>query len=301
MNVQRILFPTDFSPSSEVALDHALHQAEIHDAELHIVHGIVWNDQDKLSVARFPDADNIMLHMQKVAKVHLEETMTTHRDKPFKIFEKSLVGARPAETILNYADEIDADMIIMGTHGRQGLYYFLMGSVAEEIVRLAHCPVITISETGERSNLRAVRKIMVPVDFSDASRRALARARHMADLHKAELLVMHVIQKLDFPVTGPEAGFTFLKDWLPKIKAENEAHLEQILQDTVGPAVPFKTIIDVGNPARDIIEAVKTYEVDYIVMPTHGRTGFDRMLMGSTAERVIRTAPCPVYTDKFND
>ncbi|MDJ0836880.1 MAG: universal stress protein [Acidobacteriota bacterium] len=301
MNVQRILFPTDFSPCSEIALDHALFHAEINDAELHIAHCITWNDRENQSPAHMPDADTIMLHMQKVARVQMEETLDPHQEKPFKIKEKLLTGPRPAETILDYVKHEEIDMVVMGTHGRQGLYYFLMGSTAEEVVRLAPCPVLTVREHGEYASLHMIRKILVPVDFSDASRRALVRAKYMASLHGAELLALHVLRKLDFPVGGLDAGFTFINEWLPKVKDEQMGRLETILKETKGPDVPCKGMIDVGNPARDIVHAAKIQRADLIVMPTHGHTGFDRLIMGSTAERVLRMASCPVYTEKFKD
>ena len=300
MNVQRILFPTDFSPCSEVALDHALYQAEIHDAELHIVHCITWNDRETLSPAHLPDADSIMLHMQKVAKVQLEETMDRHRDKPFNITEKCLTGPRPAETIMDYVTHQEIDMVVMGTHGRQGLYYFLMGSTAEEIVRLAPCPVLTVREKSENAQLQHIRKILVPVDFSDASRRAVARAKTMAALHGAEVVGLHILRSLDFPTGGLDAGFTFLNEWLPKVKGEQLERLNKLLAETKGNA-PCTGLIDVGNPARDITRTAAKQNADLIVMPTHGHTGFDRLIMGSTAERVLRMAPCPVYTEKFQD
>lgn len=299
MKVQRILFPTDFSPASEVALDHALFQAGVYNAELHIVHAVTWNDQEKLSLARLPDADSIMMHMQNVARVQLHETLERHRDKPFRIREKCLIGPRASESILKYIEEQEIDLMVMGTHGRQGLYYFLMGSVAEEIVRLSTCPVITVREKGPHAQLAPVRKVLVPIDFSDASRRALAHARWEAETHDAELLVMHVVQSVDFPSNGPEAGFTFLREWLPKIKKEQEANLHRMMTEIKGPEVPYTVIVDVGNPAQDIIAAAKKHDVDYIVMPTNGRRGLNRLIMGSTAERIIRTSPCPVYTDQF--
>jgi len=301
MNVARILFPTDFSPGSEQAFDHALYQADLLDAELHILHCITWSDKDKLSHGRLPDPDTVMRHLQNVAAVQMKEAIEPHKNKPFNIVEKVIAGPRPVETILHYIETHEIGLLVMGTHGRQGLTYFLMGSNAEEIVRSAPCPVITVREKGARCSLGAITKILVPVDFSDASRQAVIRGKYMAEMHEAELIVKHVIQKLDFPTTGPDAGFTFVKEWLPRLEKEHTEHLEKLVAETKGPNVPTQCRVDIGNPAREIVHEAEQDHVDFIVMPTHGHTGFNRLLMGSVAERVIRTAPCPVYTDRFRD
>jgi nucleotide-binding universal stress UspA family protein len=138
-----------------------------------------------------------------------------------------------------------------------------------------------------------IRQILAPTDFSDHSKQAIAYARQLAKLFGARLLLLHVVELPPFPIEGlppGRLGGTILDD------------LERQAADDLAQVLPQETEVEVerrvvtGVPYRKIVEVAAAEKVDLIVMATHGRTGLGHLIMGSVAERVVRTAPCPVLT-----
>lgn len=137
-----------------------------------------------------------------------------------------------------------------------------------------------------------LKQILVPVDFSTFSGRALRQALPLAQRFGAEIVLLHVIElfPIDYLVrteadteTGPEA------------RRRAKAALEQLGTKVLAHGgVGHRSVVRVGKPYREIIKAARELKADWIVLSTHGRTGLDRFYLGSTAERVVRHAPCPV-------
>lgn len=148
IRLQRILFPTDFSENSKTAQAYACAFAEQFQAELHVVHVL----QD-LSVIPPPPASMFMVPQATLDAVRkrAEELLANIPDTKWsagkKVVRSSRVG-NPFVEIVRYAREKQIDLIVLGTHGRSGLTHVLLGSVAENVVRKADCPVLTIRPTG---------------------------------------------------------------------------------------------------------------------------------------------------------
>ena len=140
-----------------------------------------------------------------------------------------------------------------------------------------------------------LRKILVPHDFSDYSLHALRYAVTLAEHFDSELLVVHVVEPIVYP-----ADFSFGQVSIPAMEEEIRKHSEEQLGEVVASEVPtgatVNTIIRVGKPFAEIIDFAKRENVDLIVISSHGRTGMDHVLFGSTADKVVRKAPCPVLT-----
>jgi len=132
-----------------------------------------------------------------------------------------------------------------------------------------------------------LKKILVPVDFSGCSKKALQYSIALARQFGAELTLLHVVQPYPpMPEMGP-------------IDAESvqDAHEElAAFQRTIGDAANSKTMVRTGAPHVEIIDTAKEEDIDLIVISTHGRTGLEHVLLGSTAEKVVRHAVCPVLT-----
>jgi nucleotide-binding universal stress UspA family protein len=140
---------------------------------------------------------------------------------------------------------------------------------------------------------RQFKKVLCPIDFSNDSFTALDYAADFARQSNGQLILIHVV---DNPLTdfyGP-SGANFY--------AEVEHALEkskQMLTDaarTHAAGVSYETVVKHGNPYTEIIDLATAQHADMIVMSTHGRTGPQRLVIGSVAEKVVRTAPCPVFT-----
>jgi nucleotide-binding universal stress UspA family protein len=139
---KRILHPTDFSPAAEPAFEYALHAAKRDDATLVLMHVI-----EPIS----PLADEVYVALKHAAREATEKTARTHFDSLLARAKTADVEAfdllrdgRPAEEIVNAAVSDSADLIVMGTHGRRGLRRFVVGSVAQQVVASAPCPVVTV-------------------------------------------------------------------------------------------------------------------------------------------------------------
>jgi len=139
-----------------------------------------------------------------------------------------------------------------------------------------------------------IRKILCPVDFSDFSESVLAYAAAFAKLFGSEVTVLHV-----FATAVPPAGSATYPAWLlqvPEARKSIADELNRLLAPLSSTGVALRTRIAEGNTATEIVRHAAEHDVDLVVMGTHGRSGFDRLTLGSVAEKVLRKAPCPVLT-----
>ena len=141
----------------------------------------------------------------------------------------------------------------------------------------------------------SLKKILVPQDFSEYSLHALKYAVTFAELFKSELIVLHIVEPIVYP-----ADFSFGQVSIPAMEEEIRKHSEEQLNELVEREIPAAIkatpIIRVGKPFIEIVEVAKGENADLIVISSHGRTGMDHVLFGSTADKVVRKAPCPVLT-----
>ena len=300
LRLRRILFPTDFSACAEDAFTHAAYLAQRTGAELHVLHvveGTMASPGDWVQDFRIT-LEDIAADLDVPFPAPPDEEQAPQGFVPLIDAEVEAESAGPA--ILHYAEDHAIDLIVMGTHGRRGFRRLLMGSVAEEVVRLAPCPVFTVGGQEASDGSWAIRRIVAPVDFSDHARLAARHAAALAEAYAADLDLLHVIEAAALPTaTAPfVAAFTvsadeaqlILQEALERYTAELEAEFPAIGE--VG------AFVRVGRPASDIVDFAEAHDADLLVLGSHGRSGMERLLMGSVAEQVIRTAPCPVFTVK---
>ena len=142
-----------------------------------------------------------------------------------------------------------------------------------------------------------IRRILVPVDFSAPSLQALDYAIDLSQRFKPELVVLHVLEPIYYPgpgdMYGPGYDVSLVYRELERAGREQLARLAATLQKK---RLTARTLLRVGAASHVITETAKRYKVDLIIMSTHGRTGLSHAIMGSVAERVVRSAACPVLT-----
>jgi nucleotide-binding universal stress UspA family protein len=139
------------------------------------------------------------------------------------------------------------------------------------------------------------RHILAPTDFSEYSKKAVASALELAQKFGAKLTILHVVELPPYPVEGyvpPSLSATFLDD----MERQATVDLAQVVPEAEAAKVEVARLVAVGTPYRKIVETAEADHVDLIVMATAGRTGFSHLVLGSIAERVVRTASCPVLT-----
>jgi nucleotide-binding universal stress UspA family protein len=205
----------------------------------------------------------------------------------------------PADVIVAAATEAGAGLICMGTHGRTGPGRLLFGSVAEEVLRTAPCPVLTARDApppaeqagADGAVLWPLKTILFPTDFSENSAGAFGLACALARDHRARLVALHVTDVTDLAYTGYGA---------PGAPLEERGYLKAARQNLEGlepgPGVKLDRRLEEGDPAGEVLRVAAETGADLIVLGTHGRTGLRHLLLGSVAEQVVRKATSPVLT-----
>lgn len=299
IELRRILCPIDFSEATPHAVRPAISLATEYGAELHLVHILDYPHPHLDALGPSYDVMPYYKEMEDEAARRLDELV----DEEARKFADTRVSVRrgaPFLEILNMASDDKVDLIVMPTRGRTGVDRFLFGSVAEKIVRMAACPVLTIAPREGAPRAFTPKRILHPTDFSDYSDCALPYAVSFADKYNAELIMMHVVTIWDYDPANPEWRFPPLPE---EHKEAAEVAAQKALDIHGGPGVPTalqveRRLVRGFDPSVEIVQTSEDSDVDLIVMATHGRTGLKHALLGSTAEKVTRFADCPVLTIK---
>lgn len=291
LSIQRILWPTDFSTEAARAFPYAAALASWHEAEIHVLNVAEDRSAEGRGMAEeFPMSVGTLANLLDVGgqppqPINLEA---------LSLVQERMEGVSPAEAIIGYADDHDVDLVVVGTRGRRGLQRLLIGSVSEEVLREAPCPVLTVRGTEHVAPAWAVRNILVPIDFSEASEEALRHAKELALTYGAQLTLLHAVEEVVYPSAY---GLEPIDLPGPEVVERVEKSLAQLVHNQVGYE---HVVIDatIGYAPSVILDRAERDDVDLIVIATHGRSGLDRVLLGSVTERVVRQASCPVFTVK---
>lgn len=288
--LDRILVSVDFSPASESALRRALDLAGRTGADLcllHVVPGLSANDASVESLA--DEEREFYRRVWERAERDLDAFL--HRSPPSGVqLHHKLVAGVPTRTILAQAEEEDADLIVMGTHGRRGMRRLVLGSVAETVLRQSERPVLVVPEVA--AGLAPLFHVLAPTDFSDAAGLALPVAAEIADLYGARLDLLHVLEPV--PLLGALAGVHTAEALFPELYPHAEERLGELVREGTGALGRATYHVVEGRAAGAVVDYAATHGVDLIVMAKHGWHGVERVLMGSATERICRTAPCAV-------
>ena len=298
LQIKNILLPRDFSDCSNRAVPHAFDLAQRTDATLHIFYAEVLHGDP---FAAFPSSGSSKKDLRKRLKEATEEHSPSSIDADSMQVKHAVgrdVAAAPA--ILTYAAGQNIDAIVMGTHGRRGVRRMMLGSVAEEVVRQSLCPVLTVGrQRKERpSEKPRIERLLVPVDFSKHARKAVGQAKALAAFYRARLDLLHVVEEALYPTFYDVGGTTSFYEAQPEIEKRAHQELEATYREAGGPEGEVHLTVRPGRAAPAIAHYAEEEETDMVIIPTHGRTGVDRLLIGSVTEKVMRLAPCPVFTVK---
>ena len=294
--IKKIVYATDFSPCSESAFPIAVRLASRFGAELHMLHAVVLHASDPHDPAHhFPEPEELYERLRSTAEERMASRTSGEAMPDVPVVQAQVRGMSPAPVILEYAEEQDADLIVLGTHGRRGLRHLLLGSVAEEVVRLAARPVLAVRQDGRISD--RFERILVPLDYSASSDAALAYGKQLAAADGAELHLLHVLETGAYPDFYFPVQATQMFD-MPELKAKALANLNDRLQSVEGPEVDADVHVELGHPAQTILDQADSLGADLTVIASHGRTGLERVLLGSVTEAVVRGSKNPVLIVK---
>jgi nucleotide-binding universal stress UspA family protein len=288
LKIERILCPTDFSDFSERAFDYGLSLARHYKAELYLLHVVrpVIIGYPEYAI---PDSVNEFYgELREHAEEQLREFAKVHSEGGVQAIVAVEEGVA-TESIVDFARENSVDMIVMGTHGRQGFQRLTLGSVTERVLRKTGCPVLAVRRPahdfvapGSKEEPVRLRTILLCSDFSECSDRALRYALSLAAEYKSELSLVHILEHLPAP---------------EQREVEN-ARVIQLLEGKVPEEAQgcckIKTIVRAGKPYEEIVKLAEEEQSDLIVVGVRGRNVLDLALFGSTTHRVLQLGPCPV-------
>jgi nucleotide-binding universal stress UspA family protein len=265
--IRSIVHPTDFSDLSAAAFAHALRIALAARSKLHLLHVSQYDANEALA---FPQAQRLLAQWG----------LSHEDDPPWTIASKLGIEVdniriklqEPSQAIVDFLSEHGSDLVVLATHGRDGVAHWLHGSVAEAVFRRSAIPTLFIAP-GARGFVDQVsgdvqlKRVLVPVDFSPPPGRAIAAVQHFGRL-----------------LTGGNVAVDLFHvgEAAPRLRVASSSAL-------------LPVILRSGNVVESIVDAAIEFNVDAIAMPTAGHHGVLDALRGSTTERVIRHAPCPVF------
>jgi len=281
----KILVPLDFSDLSITALSSASTFARLFDGTITPFHSYLpLNEIDSpymfnLSSGGVENYEQI----ENQLKNRLNDIASEEVDN--RILNEPIISmGNPAQSITEEAKNFD--MIVMSTHGRTGFSRFFLGSVAEKVLRISHCPVLVVNK--ERQ-LNPIKRIMVTTDFSDHSKKAMPLAKEIARKAEAELELLHIFSFDPQNFDQPEESVLALREQRLKVLAKEELHeIDKLVKPVV--------ISSTDTPHEAILNYNLKNKHDLIIMSTVGRTGIDYLMMGSTTANVVRHVKSPVLS-----
>ena len=288
--ISSILAPTDFSPASLAALQFAAALAKSSGAKLHLLHVI-----DPLFLLSTPRG---LLPFGSVEK-EVTNTLTTQLEAVAA--DLSRVGVVPStrvaigrvtDEINHAATQMGADLIVVATHGHTALKYAFLGSTAERLVKQPTCPVLVFrpKQGASHQQTDGFGRILVPVDFSEPSRAGVEYALPFARKFGAYVVLFHAVEvHRYFLFGGHEAGAA-----PAQIQQEATTEMGKLRKAALEEGYEVDTKIAIGSPVQQIEEYVASQDIDLIITSTHGRSGLSRLLIGNTAERLVRYVSCSV-------
>ena len=282
ISIKTILCPVDFFPASDAAVSYAAGLAANYEAGIHLVHVIT-----PLPVMPYEyaiDTSPIMKSMQDTAKAELQDLAA--RIKGAGVFVDHEVRAGDVyEEIKRSIEIVKPQIVVMGTHGRRGVERWFMGSTTERLLRHSPVPLITISGAGEKPGTPRFRRILVTTDFSEGTADALAYAFSVAQENESQITLLHVVHDVAADVSGK---------YRESLMQGVQKQLDDLVPVEATTWCDVNTNVEAGVPYRIILRVLEDQKIDLLVMNIHGKGMLDRALLGSTAERVVRVAPCPV-------
>jgi nucleotide-binding universal stress UspA family protein len=286
--LEKLLLSTDGSDFSEGAVREGIKLAKICSSKLVVMSVIETNPEFEVLAPRMIEKE------EKETRDRLERVKSTAAKEGVECEMVARHAESPFRAIIEEAEKNQANMIIMGRRGRTGLRRLLMGSVTAKVIGHSPCNVLVVPKAAEIS----YRKILVATDGSKYSVAAASEAIGIARRCRASLVVISVVPSetaSPFDIVHSEMQHEMIAQ---KEFHEGEKNVNDLLVIARQEGVTAEGLIIEGRPYEVIVESAREKGVDLIVMGSHGRTGLERLLMGSVTERVVGHADCSVLIVK---
>ena len=294
LKIKNVLVPIDFSERSLELLEYARALTKQFGADLHLVH-VYEPDYPLTSVMGMPlalppvqVAQGVRRHLKDVAKKFGFELRpgNTHA-----------IEGRAFEEICRLSRERKIDLVIVSTRGNTGVKHLLLGSTAERIVRYSPCPVLVVHPRARNGKLARpdllFGKILVPIDFSECSLKGLEYAKALAKQFGSKLVLLNSVA-FQYYITSDEYARYDLPLLMEQEEKASRRQMRDLIEKTDWEGIEVRPSLQIGHAGQQICARAAGHHADLIVTSTHGTTGFKHILVGSTAEYVVRHATCPV-------
>lgn len=294
MEQQTILVPLDGSAASEAAIPYGAALARANHVPIRLLRVITSIEQ----YAIFESPEEELAAIDRVrhdAEAELDAPAAELRGQGFEV-STAIATGNPAEEILHDAKMAHAAAIVMATHGRGGVERWALGSVADKVMRMSPVPTLLVRppQAGAQPKLTELHTILLPLDGSPLAETAIEPAAALARATGAELLVLRIEPYLSQALSMAGDGY-YIPD-LDAIEAETAAAARAYVQGVcagLGEGIRYRGFVERGFASQLLEPFIADNRVDLVVMSTHGHGGLTRLVIGSTADRLVRAGvPC---------
>lgn len=274
---RKILFPTDFAQPSLAALPYAISFSKILDADIIVMHCKTSNEDE-----------HDFLTMKNRFFQELESYQTTYQ---LHITQ----GKDPSSQIIYECEATKPTLLIMSTHGRHPLAKWMLGSITEQVMRHTPTPALLVPCNPQRQPSKEIKTILVGIDFSLPSRQALNWAKFISNQCNGEIHILHTIESGVFQGTPFE--FPSLQNLVPNAEQTILEAFKNFDSNISFPTLSHHHVLT-GIASKEMVTLAEKLNAHLLVIGPHGSGGMRELLLGSTTERVVRMAPCPVFIAK---
>lgn len=307
--MRSILFATDLRSASHEITDVVIRLALVSNARVTLLHvleplprlpptpsALLSGVTGVLQIEPTFGKSDVTQGLKRVSETSFQDVVARFTSQKVELAESSMVVGPVADTIVQKANEIDADLIVIGAGDRARFDRFSVGPVAVSVIEHSAQPVLAIRPGDPKLTFH---KILCPVDHSSTSARGLRNAIRLARVFGGELVVLSVIPEISWWTAAFETGQ--LNDSLAAHSSQWRAEFELFLTEINFENVPVTQDVRFGAPHQQIAAAAKDHQADLIVMGATGRSGLVRVLLGSTTRRILEELPCSLLTVKQDD
>lgn len=290
MQLKQILVPTDFSENAQHAVSYATELAKRCSAKIHLLHTPVIPTYllMDLSYSPGPEAVTRILNDSQAALDEQAKDLAAAGVEYFTVIREGTVH----EVIRDYAKEHDVDLVVVGTHGRAGVSKLMYGSVTERVIKTVHTPIIIIPPEGGTMPS----SIVIAYDFSAPAKRAAEVACAIHQLFGGPLHMVHSYLDVwgEYTDRGAVVG-----EAAEKRRQALHLGLEEMLETESkelfsGEAPSIQTHLVTGDPAEGLLRVAHDVDATLICAGTTGKSGIERLLIGSVARRLLHDAKVPL-------
>lgn len=292
MEIKNIVLATDLSPRSKYALDCAIKIASQHQAHLTILH--VPENLPKSWAKIDSEAIASTTREMKEAEIKLREWIKKAEGLTTIDHDVNIVGGKPFIAIVEAAYSLEADILVLGAHGKHFFRDVFIGTTAEKVARQCDRSVLVVRNPSKR----AYKRVLIATDFSTQSKNALEMAFHFVP--DAEFHILHAYQYLEPEKDTKElAEAKDTKDYMQKLKKHAKKELDAFLNEFNIESKNIKKIVEFGYPPAVIRDVVPRRRPDLVVVGATGETNLRHILLGSTAQHVLHELTCDVLVVRF--